>query len=268
MDTAELGSLIGRCLQDFYERRLQRLQGLELSDFLLRKNPYLFRALATEKASEIVESVLTAYLGASDETIFGGVFFEPIARIASGGKASDAEGADFVVESDQRILAVALKSGPNIYNASQKKRQSQEFQAVRGRLYKLQKQFDPMLGHAYGRLRTEPSKDRAYRDRSGQAFWTEITGDPDFYLKLVRLMSEEPAKHRKRYDLAWGATINRLTVEFAKDFCFPDGRIDWEKLVRFVSEDVPAREAKKKYIAAPGQRGKTNQKRKRRAIIG
>ena len=267
MDAGELQGLISSCLQDFYERRLQRLEQLQLSDFLLRKNPYLFRALATEKASEIVERVLTAYLGASDETIFGDAFFESIARIVSGGKASDAEGVDFVVESKDRILAVAVKSGPNIYNASQKKRQSQEFQAVRSRLYKLHKQFDPVLGHGYGRLKTEPSRDRAYRNRSGQAFWTEITGDPDFYLELVRLMKDEPAKHRQKYAPAWDATINRLTIEFAKDFCFPNGRIDWEKLVRFVSEDVPAREAKKKYVAGSGRRGKTKQKRERRATI-
>ncbi|HEX9975961.1 MAG TPA: PmeII family type II restriction endonuclease [Dehalococcoidales bacterium] len=237
MDTNELEALISTCLHDFYERRLQKVRELKLKTFLRRKNPYLFRALGIQKASEIVERVLTDYISSSDETIFGDAFFEPIARIASRGKASDAEGVDFVVESGKRIVAVALKSGPNIYNASQKKRQSQEFLAVRSRLYKLHKQFDPILGHAYGRLRTEPTKDRVYRDSSGQEFWAEITGDDDFYLKLARLMKDAPTKHRKEYNPAWDAAINRFTAEFIKDFCFPDGNIDWEKLVRFVSED-------------------------------
>jgi hypothetical protein len=238
LNTSELERLISECLQDFYRRRLQKLEQLRLKTFLRRKNPYLFRALATEKASEIVEQVLIAYIGASDETIFGDAFFEPIARIASGGKVSDAEGVDFTVESSNRVLAVALKSGPNIYNASQKKRQSQEFMAVRNRLYKLHKQFDPLLGHAYGRLKTEPTKDRVYRDRSGQAFWAEITGDDDFYLKLIRLMKDEPLKHKEEYAPAWDAAINKFTAEFVKDFCFSDGRIDWEKLVHFVSEST------------------------------
>jgi len=236
MDINELESLINRCLRDFYERRLQKVRQLKLHVFLRRKNPYLFKALGIQKASEIVERVLTDYVSSSDETIFGNAFFEPIARIASGGKASDAEGVDLVIESGERITAVALKSGPNIYNASQKKRQSQEFLAVRSRLYKLHKQFDPILGHAYGRLKTEPTKDRIYRDRSGQAFWTEITGDSDFYLKLVRLMKDVPTQHRKEYTPEWDAAVNRFTAEFIKDFCFPDGSIDWEKLVRFVSE--------------------------------
>jgi len=193
--------------------------------------------LGIQKASEIVERVLTDFISASDETIFGDAFFEPVARIVSGAKTSDAEGVDFVTESDDRISVVALKSGPYPYNASQKKRQSQEFLAVRSRLYKLHKQFDPILGHAYGRLKSEPTKDRVYRDRSGQAFWTEITGDPDFYLKLISLMKDAPTRHRKEYTPAWDAAINRFTAEFIKDFCFPDGSIDWEKLVQFVSED-------------------------------
>ena len=238
MNINELQDLISRCLQDFYERRVRRLEKLELKDFLRRKNPYLFKALGTQKASEIVEKVLTAYIGASDETMFGEAFFEPIACIASGAKVSDAEGVDFTIETEGCVLAVALKSGPNIYNASQKKRQSQEFLALRNRLYKLHKEFDPMLGHAYGRAKAEATKDLVYRRRSGQAFWTEVTGDPDFYLKLVSLMKEEPVKHKQKYAPAWDAALNKFTAEFVQDFCFPDGRIDWEKLVRFVSEDI------------------------------
>jgi len=245
MDTDELEALISKCLQDFYERRLQKVRELKLQAFLRRKNPYLFRALGIQKASEIVERLLTDYISASDETIFGDAFFEPIAQIASGGKVSDAEGVDFVIESKERLTAVALKSGPNIYNASQKKRQSQEFLAIRSRLYKLHKQFDPILGHAYGRLKTEPTKDHIYRDRSGQAFWTEITGDSDFYLKLARLMKDAPTKHRKEYTPEWDAAINRFTAEFIKDFCFADGNVDWEKLVWFVSEDKAPRSSKK-----------------------
>lgn len=248
MDTDELKDLISRCLRDFYRRRSANLQELQLGKFLRKKNPYLFRAFATEKASEIVEQILVAFIGASDETIFGDAFFEPIARIVSGGKVSDAEGVDFTVETDQAITAVAVKSGPNIYNASQSKRQSDEFLAVRSRLYKMQKQFDPVLGHGYGRLNRPPGRNRVYRDSSGQRFWTELTGDPDFYLKLIRLMEDEPAKHKDEYAAAWDAAVNRFTVEFAESFCFSDGRIDWEKLTAFVSEDIPTREATRKYL--------------------
>ena len=236
MDTSQLELLISKCLKDFYERRLQKVSTLKLRDSLRRKNPYLFKALGIQKASEIVERLLTDYISASDETLFGDAFFEPIARIASGGTVSDAAGVDFVVETEDRITSVAMKSGPNPYNASQKRRQSDEFMAVRSRLYKIHKEFDPVLGHGYGR-RNRPNKGLIYRDSSGQVFWTEMTGDPDFYLKLIRLMRDEPVKHRQEYQPAWDATINKFTAEFIKDYCLPDGSIDWEKLVRLVSSE-------------------------------
>lgn len=259
MDTNELSALISGCLQDFYRRRSQNLDKLKLGNFLRQKNPYLFRAFATEKASEIVEGVLTAFIGASDESIFGDCFFEPIARIVSGGHVSDAEGVDFTFESTDSIKAVAVKSGPNIFNSSQTKRQNDEFLAVRSRLYKIKKRFDPVLAHGYGRLNRDPKGKRIFRDSSGQRFWTEITGDPDFYLKLIRLMQDEPTKHKEEYAVAWDAAINRFTKEFAELFCFADGRIDWEKLTGFVSEDISTREATKKYLPPPPRRRKSKE---------
>lgn len=240
MDTTELMILIAKHLEEFYNRRMEKIQKLKLKQFLRRKNPYLFRAVGTEKASELVEDILRAYISSSDETIFGDAFFEPIAKIASKGVVSPSEGVDIAIDDEHRYLAVAIKSGPNWGNISQKKRQNQNFLALRSRLYKLHKRFDAMIGIAYGRKRSEPTKKWIHRDRSGQAFWTEITGDPDFYLKLVRLMKDEPQKHKERYRIAWGAAVNRFTSEFIQDFCFSDGRIDWEKLVRFVSEEKPS----------------------------
>lgn len=237
MDTKGLEELIANCLHDFYQRRMRRINELKLKQFLRRKNPYLFKALGTEKASEIVEDILAAFISSSDETLFGDAFFEPIAKIASGGRVSSAEGVDFETETDNKYLAVAVKSSPNWGNASQKKRINDEFSSLRGRLYKIHKQFDALIGHAYGKAKSEPSKTRIYRSRSGQAFWAEITGDPDFYLKLILLMRDEPQIHRPEYKLAWDAAVNRFTVEFIQDFCFDDGHIDWEKLVRFISAE-------------------------------
>lgn len=243
MDTSQLEPLISKCLKDFYERRIQTVSELKLYKVLQRKNPYLFRALGTQKASEIVDRLVADYVSSSDETIFGDVFFEPIARIAAGAAVSDGAGVDFVVETEDRITAVAMKSGPNPFNSRQKQRQHDDFLAVRSRLYKMHKEFDPVLAHGYGR-KNSPNKGVIYRDSSGQTFWSEMTGDPDFYLKLIRLMKDEPAIHRQEYQPAWDATVNRFTLEFIKDFCFDDGSINWEKLVRFVSAEKRPRRVK------------------------
>lgn len=200
-----------------------------------RKNPYLYRSLGIEVASELMAILLQSHLKESEETIFGDAFFEPLALLASGGTMSPTAGVDFFKETDTKYLAVAVKSGPNVFNASQKRRQNAEFNALRSRLYKTQKEYDPLLGHAYGRNVSGPSDAKNYRDSSGQAFWQELTGDSDFYLKLIRLMKNEPLKYKEVFDKEWAAIINRLTAEFTELFCSDDGHIDWERLTQFVS---------------------------------
>jgi hypothetical protein len=128
-----------------------------------------------------------------------------------------------------------VKSGPNPFNSSQRKRQDDEFRALRSRLLKIKKQFDPILGHAYGRSRADTSK-VIYRDVAGQEFWEELTGDPDFYLKLIHHMQDEViAKHREEYRVAWAQAVNRYLGEFIPLFCNKDGTINWEALVQFNS---------------------------------
>lgn len=236
MNTNELEALIAKCLHDFYNRRTKRIQELKLKEFLGKKNPYLYRAIGTEKASEIVEDILRAFISSSDEGIFGDAFFEPIAKLASIGVVSPSEGIDIAIETKDRYTAIAVKSGTNWGNKDQLKKQNENFIALQDRLFKIHKQFDPVIGHGYGRKKGKP-KGKIYRNVSGQAFWTEITGDPDFYLKLIRLMKDEPQKHKVKYKKSWDGAINRFTGEFITEFCFPDGSINWEKLVQLVSED-------------------------------
>ena len=234
MNSDDLEKLIAKCLNDFYIRRTKKIQELKLKEFLAKKNPYLFRATGIEKAAEIVEDILKAFISSSDEGIFGDAFFEPIAKMVSGGIASPSSGVDIAIEGDKIYTAIAMKSGPNCGNAAQLNKQNQDFIALQSRLYKLQKQFDPVIGHGYGRLNNTP-KGKIYRNSSGEVFWTELTGDPDFYLKLIRLMKDEPQKHRPSYKLSWDAAINRFTGEFVKEFCDAKGLIVWEKLAAYVS---------------------------------
>jgi len=239
LSQTQLEQEIESCLQKFYASRLAVLQNLSLKKILRQKNPYLYRALGIQKASEIVEQIMAAFVTSSDETIFGNVFFEPIAKLAAGGHVAPSEGVDFALETTDRYLAVAVKSGPNWGNADQHKRQSTNFDALRKRLYKLNKQFDPLVGQAYGQQSSEPTDNSRFRRRSGQAFWQEITGDPDFYLKLIRLMKDVPERNRPKFRAEWDQAVNRFTRDFMADFCRSDGSIDWEKLVAFNSAAKP-----------------------------
>src|SRR6266566_9225547 len=241
MSPSELEDLIRRSLDDFYQRRMKKLTELKLSDVLRKKNPYLLRAVGIRKASEIVAEILRAYMSSSDESIFGDAFFEPIARLCSGGTVSPSEGVDVAVETDSVYKAFSIKSLPNIFNSSQSKLQNDEFNSLRQRMHKIHKQFDPILGHCYGRRASGQKGKLSYRVVSGQALWEELTGDPGFYIKLIDLMRHYPTEHRQKFEEEWDNAINRFEKEFLVNFDNPDGSINWEKLLRFNSgkEKIP-----------------------------
>lgn len=227
--------MIKKSLEDFYLRRIAKLGGLKLEETLKKKNPYLFRAIGIEKASELVERLLSDYMSSSDETIFGDTFFEPIAIACSGGVVASGEGFDLAVETEDSYKAFSIKSGPNIFNSSQAKRMDDEFFTVQKRLQKLQKKFDPVLAHGYGKKISVPTNKRRYRIISGQAFWQELTGDVDFYIKLIELMGSYPRNHRIEFEREWAKTINRFERDILNDFALPDGGMDWNKLLKFNS---------------------------------
>jgi hypothetical protein len=63
--------------------------------------------------------------------------------------------------------------------------------------------------------------------------WTEVTGDPDFYLKLTRPMGDIPQRRKAEYRQTSDAAVNRLEGGFVQEFC-TDGQTGREKLTRFV----------------------------------
>ncbi|MFN7019473.1 MAG: PmeII family type II restriction endonuclease, partial [Fimbriimonadales bacterium] len=113
MKPEELEQLIKTQLEEFYRRRIEKLKTLQLKQVLKRKNPYLMRAIGLRTASEVVEYLLLLHSQASDETIFGDAFVEPIALIVSQGRKSSAKGVDLEIETETEFKAIAVKSGPN-----------------------------------------------------------------------------------------------------------------------------------------------------------
>jgi len=236
-------------LHAFYARRTEKLDDLKLIETLKRKNPYLFRAGGVSDASEIVEEILRAHVSSSDETLFGNVFFEPLAAwVAEQANprakvdTSHAEGGDLVIAEENRIRAFAVKSGVNVFNADSRKKQGENFEAMRKRLHKLAKQFDPVVGYCYGRKKQSHRSTVNFRELAGQVFWSEITGESDFYLRIVRCMGDAPAQQRPIFQDAFDRAKNRFVKQFLEDFSDEQGAIDWNKLLQFNSgEEKPSK---------------------------
>ena len=239
-DEEEVVEAIAKALETFYGSLIEKIDGLDILKIMKRKNPYLYRAKAMENASEIVENVLSAFVSSSEETIFGNCFFEPLAIAASGGNKALAEGIDIMVEHKDinTIYAVAVKSGPSVFNADSKKRQEQNFTAASRLAQQAKARYMAYIGYAYGKKKESGrGKPKMYQEIAGKQFWAELTGDEDFYLKIIKFMGELPEQYVSAFKESYNKASNRLVREFSNQFCTEDGSIDWEKLVEFNSGD-------------------------------
>jgi hypothetical protein len=235
---------ISDLLDTFFRRRIDRLQELKLDERLGSKNPYLFKAIGVADASDIVTALLDAHISSSDETIFGNEFFEPLAKwVAEKSfegqhdvtvQVSGAEGCDILLSKADENQAIAIKSGPKVFNAQSRGKQISEFRKIERILKKDRKLFLAIVGYCYGRKKQKGGGD--FTEIAGQQLWQHLTGHSDFYLQIIHLMKLKPIEHRPQFTQEYEKAKNRFVLEFLMKYAFPDGSIDWDKLVVKVSE--------------------------------
>ncbi|MEX0268554.1 PmeII family type II restriction endonuclease [Leptolyngbyaceae cyanobacterium UHCC 1019] len=238
----DLEDLIQERLRVFYDCRIQILKKLKLEE-LLSKNLYLFRSMGVVTAAQLIEELMKSRLIKSDETIFGKQFFEAIAQKVGGGEEANQLGMDVVIETEDTYTVIEVKSASNWQNARMGRGVKADFDKAYERFLSkgLQKQFVGMLGQATGRVNCDADVDsgRIYVIRSGQMFWQEITDDPDFYLKLIRLMKDYPLRLRPDYTEAWANTANKMLKQFSDVYINSTGEIHWELLIQVNSGSTP-----------------------------
>ncbi|UAA38352.1 hypothetical protein KIH87_16945 [Paraneptunicella aestuarii] len=240
----DLDSEINRLLEILYSKRFLKLEEIDLKR-LLKKNPYLFRAIGLNDCSELIEAQLDAFLSSSDETLFGNDFFEPLAfwtaknavlvdqteqRNVTVGSAS---GTDLAIETASAYLAIAVKSGTNIFNSQSTKGQSTEFLELTSRLRKLGKEIRPIIGYGYGR--NKAGKKSKTEKHAGQAFWTLLSGEENYYLRISDSIGKFAAEHRQQYIESYKKTKNRLLKQLVLNFVDDNGELNWHKIVEYNS---------------------------------
>ena len=88
-------------------------------------------------------------------------------------------------------------------------------------------------GCCYGKTSNYDKGD--YLKYSGQMFWSFITGEEDFYLKIIEPIGYKAREKNYEFMQQYYLMVNRFTNEFYKEFCLSSGAIDWEKLTIFNS---------------------------------
>lgn len=237
MTDQELEDYVKDRLAIIYDLRMKNLRKLTLAQ-VLKKNPYLFRAKGANDVPKFVEDILQAYLSSSEETVFGNRFFEPLARKLAeekGGIKTGSTGTDLEFDTPNKHTVIAVKSAANSQNASAQNKQNSEFIKVNQTVRAKGVAFDAIIGYCYGRVATEVPEGKIYRRIAGQKFWAELSGEEDFYLKILHAMKDYPVIHRAEYDAERAKLVNRLTQGIVLNFVNSEGEVDWDKLLRYNS---------------------------------
>lgn len=224
---------------DFHNARLKSLEKLKLESILKRKNPYLFKAKDIDVAADLVRVLMSAHLSSQEETLFGD-FLENLAificQKTFGGQKATTEGLDLVFIRDDTLYLVAIKSGPNWGNSSQIKRMKDDFARAK-RVYRTNnsrsQKVEAVNGCCYGQ---DDSPDKGeYFKYCGQRFWEFVSGNPALYTEIIEPLGHRAKERNEEFWSSYASVINIFTQKFTAEFCHPNGRINWDALVKFNS---------------------------------
>jgi len=243
IDQTQLDSEISRLLNILYSKRFDKLEDVDLQR-LLKKNPYLFRSIGLEDPNELIEAMLSAFLSSSDETLFGNDFFEPLAYWTALNAVIDgddqlnvtvgsAAGTDLSIETATSYLAIAVKSGLNIFNSQSTKGQSTEFNELQSRLRKLGKEIRPILGYGYGRHQAR--KKSIKEKHAGQAFWLLLSNEEEYYIRISHSIGKFATEHKELYQRSYIQTKSRILKQLMCNFVDDSGALNWAKIVEYNS---------------------------------
>lgn len=221
---------------DFHKARIEKLKKMNLSILLKRKNPYLYKAKNVVTASAMVESLASAYMSSAEESIFGN-WLEGLAiyvcEIIYGGYKSSAEGMDMEFDRDGIHYFVSIKSGPSWSNSSSMKALKADFvRAVN--IFNTSRTPVPTMcieGCCYGND-NKGYKNSIHLKYCGEKFWSLISGEPNLFVDIIEPLGYKAKEKNDEYYKDYGSMINKLTMQFIKDYCDSEGNIDWEKVVR------------------------------------
>lgn len=240
LNLTEVADYVEKNIGVFHQKRIGSLNKLRLKEVLKRKNPYLFKAKNVRTAEDIVKGLVEAHISSSEEGIFGD-WLEGLAIFICGkvfgGWKSGIEGIDLEFDRNGVRYIVNIKSGPNWGNSSQIKKMVDDFQKAIRTLKTSNSGLivEAVNGCCYGRD-NNPFKKGNYYKFCGQQFWEFISGNPLLFVQIIEPLGHKAREKNEEFLDSYGRMINKFTLEFAQNFCTPEGDIDWGKFVRFNSE--------------------------------
>lgn len=251
--------LANEVVTPFYEKRLQYLRSMTLSNILKRKNPYLLKAKNLSSSEEVVRSIVDAFLFSQEETMFGNLlekFAIHISAQRDAGFKSTLPSIDLEFERGEIYYIGSIKSSTNWGNADQITAMKNNFKVAKEKLRVrgVAKEIRAVNGCMYGKDNVplknkkrikrngqlfieDEEADKVYYKYAGQVFWEFISGDAEFYRKIIRPIDKKAHERDEAFKSIYIGKINDMTAEFTISFRNNGGTIDWVKLIDFVSKN-------------------------------
>lgn len=233
----EISQWVAQHIEEFHQKKIDRLERLKLHVLLKRKNPYLFRIKDLDTPEALVRGLAEAWVSSQEETLFGN-WLEQLAIFvnerAFGGRKSGIEGIDLEFERDNVLYLVTIKSGPDWGNSSQVKKMEELFKSAikRFRTSGASVAVECVNGCCYGQRSADKG---TWKKLCGQDFWEFISGLENLYVDLIIPLGHNARVWNEGYRSRYEEVLKKLIDEFSANFCEDDGTIDWEKIVRFNS---------------------------------
>ncbi len=182
--------------------------------------------------------IADAYISSGEETIFGD-WLEGLAIFINhsvyGGWKSGISNIDLEFDKDNTRYIVNIKSGPNWGNSSQVSKMKSDFKTAQRTLRTSNSNLVvvPVNGCCYG-IERKPDKGDYFK-LCGQEFWEFISGNKNLFTDIIEPLGNKSKDRNDDFINSYSKMINKFTADFLKDFCKPNGEIDWIKLVKFNS---------------------------------
>ena len=221
----------------FYDSRNRSLSNASLKSLLKKKNPYLFRSKNIKTGQDLVKEMLDAFLSSSEETIFGNLLerlaifvcqkkfdgFKP--------KEGDFASVDLIFTRDKTTYIIGIKSDSVWGNTDSTRQMISNLQQIASLKYS-NEQVHLVSGICYGKSKIK--KYELYSRYTGQSFWELVSGDDNFYIKIIEPLGNAIRNRDTEFILQYTKKINQMTTEILNEFC-TDNLLDWSKIVQFNS---------------------------------
>ncbi len=238
---ADVHHFIVRKMAEFYESKLTLIQSVQFEDILQNFTFHWFHNENMSSGQDFVVKLLELTLRPQEDFLFEALLKQVAIFVTSKmyhGYQSSLTGIDLEFQKQETHYFAKIRLNNQQLSFSKASLKA-DFEHAKETLLAQNQNLaiQPIIGTCYGNSKTILTKNGVLK-LYGQSFWHFLSGDVDFYIRMMKSIGQGAKKHAYVLGNHKEYLINRLIFQFIKQFCLPHGTIDWEKLLQLNSQNL------------------------------